>query len=633
MCRPSGLRLALPIVLLLSSAVWGSTALADERPNILWITAEDLSAVLGCYGDPQARTPHIDRLAAEGVRYTRAYANASVCSPARNTLITGMYATSLGGQHLRTVITLPPEVRPFPMYLREAGYYCTNNVKEDYQFITPPETWDESSTTAHWRNRPDPEMPFFAVFNIMTTHQSRIRFAEEDIPELARLGPEERHHPAAMVVPPYYPDTPAVREDLARLYDLTTAMDYLVGDFLAELEEEGLAEDTIVFFYSDHGTGLPRHKRWLYEGGIHVPLIVHFPEKYRHLAPAAPGESVDRLVSFVDFAPTVLSLAGVEVPEIIEGRAFLGPQEGLPQPYVFAYADRVDEVYDMSRAVTDGRYKLIIHFMPHRPMMPRSTFSEITATRQELRRLRAAGELEGPAAEFTAPTKPPIEFFDLSRDPHELDNLAAGDAPPPASFVRLRDALFDWMRQTNDLGLFPEPEMFRRSGDDAPYTMARQPGGFDERLLDAALPRSALEPRLAMLLDHDAAVRFWAAVGLLAAGERALPYREELDAALADPAPEVRFTAAEALTRLGEPDEALTVVAAGLESDNPYVRLYAAVTLSALGELAEPVLPQIQEAVTRELAAEGDYPLFIRWALGHVLDELGLDSSAAARFP
>ncbi len=607
-----------------------------DRPNILWITCEDLSPVLGCYGDKLAVTPNLDRLAREGVRYTNAYATASVCSPARSTLITGMYATSLGTQHLRAVLPLPEGVRPFPVYLRQAGYYCTNNVKEDYQFVTPQETWDESSTKAHWRNRKAGQ-PFFSVFNIMTTHQSRIRYAEEKVPELARLKPGERHDPAKMVLPPYYPDTPLVRADVARVYDLATAMDYQVGDLLGELKEDGLADDTIVFFYSDHGTGMPRHKRWLYDGGLRVPLIVRFPEKYKQLAPAKPGQTTDRLVSFVDFAPTVLGLAGLKPPGIMQGQAFLGPHAREPRKYVFAAADRVDEVYDMSRAVSDGRYLFILNFMPHRPAMQKSTFSEITDTRKELRRLAAQGKLTGAAKHLMSPNKPPVELYDTQTDPHNVHNLAESPAHRDTS-TRLFGALSDTMIDVRDTGFLPEPEMLRRSAGQSPYTMARTPGQFPLKdALSAALVvggGTGERARLAALLgDKDAGVRFWAAVGLLALGEDSRPVADQLTAALKDPCPEVRYTAAEALARLGHEKEALLVVTEGLKHDEPATRLYAAITLAALGEKARPALPQIREALANAQDAKGDWPMYFRWALGHVLENCGLDNPEGRKLP
>ena len=312
-----------------------------SRPNIVRITAEDISPDLGCYGDAYAVTPNIDRMAREGVRYTQAFATAPVCSPARSCLITGLYATTLGTQHLRSLFPIPEAFHGYPAYLRAAGYYCTNNEKTDYNTASEPAiiaaSWDESSGRAHWRKR-RPAQPFFSVFNLMVSHQSRASvWPQQQFEQMISkvLTPAERHDPDRAPVPPYYPDTPKVRRTLARYYDCVTAMDKEVGRILDELAADGLAEDTIVFFYGDNGRGLPRGKRTLYDTGLHEPLIIRFPKKFQHLAPAAPGQTLDRLVSFVDFPPAVLSLAGLQPPAYMQGTAFLGPHAGPPRQYVY----------------------------------------------------------------------------------------------------------------------------------------------------------------------------------------------------------------------------------------------------------------------------------------------------------
>jgi arylsulfatase A-like enzyme len=283
------------VIVLLGLTPVALAAAPNHQPNILWVTAEDLCPDLGCYGDNYARTPHLDALAREGLRYTHAFATASVCSPARSCLITGMYATSLGTQRLRSQFPVPPNVRGFPALLREAGYYTCNNVKTDYNmrdeaaFIR--DCWNECSPRAHWRGR-RPGQPFFAVFNIMTTHQSRLSVwpqAEFESEVGAKLTPEERHDPARVPLPPYYPDTPEARRAWARYHDCITVMDKEVEALLRELAADGLADDTIVFFYGDNGMGMPRGKRCLWDTGLRVPLLIRFPERFRGLAPAAPG--------------------------------------------------------------------------------------------------------------------------------------------------------------------------------------------------------------------------------------------------------------------------------------------------------------------------------------------------------
>jgi len=344
---------ALFVAVFSAAAVWA--AAPAERPNILWLTCEDMSPNLGCYGDPDAVTPNVDRLAARGVRYTQAFAPAGVCAPARSCLITGMYASSIGSHHMRSIATLPQSIRPFTTYLRQAGYFCTNQSKQDYNFKTPPDAWDIGrGAKAHWRSR-QTDQPFFAVFNCVDTHESRIRG-----PTTAKvlLTEAERRDPDRIHLPPYLPDTPLIRRDWARELDLITMMDKAwFPRLMGQLEEDGLADDTIIFFFGDHGVGLPRSKQFVYDSGMRVPLIIYFPPKWQYLAPAGPGSTVDRLVSFVDFGPTVLSLAGVPIPKHVKGRLFLGTQATAPRKYVYGIRDRMDERYDMTRTVRDDRFK------------------------------------------------------------------------------------------------------------------------------------------------------------------------------------------------------------------------------------------------------------------------------------
>ena len=300
-------------------------------PNVLWIVAEDHGPHHGSYGDAYAVTPNLDRLAAEGARFTRAFAVTPVCAPARSGIITGMYPTSIGSHHMRSTAVPPPHVKGFTERLRAAGYFTTNNAKTDYNFSPwlPTETrravreaplglWDQNGEHAHWRNRA-PGQPFFSVFNLGASHEGQVRMPDDRFAErTARLAPKARHDPASAPLPPYYPDTPEVRRDIARYYDLVTVMDAAAGEILAALEADGLADDTVVFFYGDHGWGLPRGKRWVYDSGLRVPLLVRWPGRIE------PGTVRSDLVSFIDFAPTLLSLAGVAVPAHMQGRVFLG---------------------------------------------------------------------------------------------------------------------------------------------------------------------------------------------------------------------------------------------------------------------------------------------------------------------
>ncbi len=584
-----------------------------------------MSPTLGCYGDKYAYTPNLDRLASEGVLYKHAYANAPLCTPARSSIITGVFASSLGTQHLRGVMPLSPRINGYPEFLRRAGYYCTNNVKEDYNFKTPDSFWDESSNTAHWRKGPK-RKPFFSIFNFMTTHQSRTRYEKDELEKVNQdLPPEARHDPAKAPLPPYYPDTPRIRTNTAVFYTQVTRMDQQVADILEQLEEDGLAEDTIVFFYSDHGSGLPRGKRWPHDTGLRVPLIIRFPQKYRHLAPSGPGTKTDRMVSFVDFPATVLSLVGIEPPDYMQGIPFLGRYDGKPREEIFAIRDRVDEVLEFSRTIRDGRYQYIRNFMPHRPRMQRSFFSERTPIRQEIRRLHAEGKLEGEEAWLMAPTKPADELYDLQTDPWEMNNLA-GKPEHAERLDRMRHKLYDWMLETRDLSLLHENDMIKRADGRMPYEFAHDDTVYPmERIFNVAkrIGRGPQQVSIfkASLHDSDPAVRYWAATGLAVLGKKADPARAMLIKALSDPKSWVRFAAAEACCNLGRRKRAVKVLADGLELPNIKENLHAAEILVALGEQTRPALPQMKAAVKK---AEGlkDHGWYMREALTYLIGEL-----------
>jgi len=457
-----------------------------RRPNILWISFEDTNPFYGCYGDPVARTPNLDRLASEGCLYTHAFSTAGVCAPARSAIITGMYPISIGTHHMRTTHTNPftPEmptpysavvphyVRCFTEYLRAAGYYCTNNVKTDYQFDPPFTAWDELSREAHWRNRPDPDQPFFAVFNLTRTHESGMW--PEKCPQIT-FDPDE------IEVPPYYPDTPKVREALARMYTNIEYNDRILGELLRQLEEDGLAENTVVFHWSDHGP-LPRGKRWPYDAGIHVPLIVRWPGVIE------PGSVSDRLISTIDLGPTVLSIAGVEIPYHMQGRAFLGEQAAPPRKYVYATRDRYDESYDMVRAVRDKRFKYIRNYRPDLPYLLWIPYRNRHPILQEMWRLYLEGKLEGPQLLMFRSRRPVEELYDTQSDPYEINNLAYDPEYRPV-LERMRRALDEWLEEVGDMGRISEEEMVRRW-----YPEGRQPQTAPPLFIPICEENPGLEP-------------------------------------------------------------------------------------------------------------------------------------------
>jgi arylsulfatase A-like enzyme len=581
---------------------------APDRPNILWLSAEDISAHLGCYGDPHAITPNLDQLAAEGTRYTHAFTAAGVCAPCRSTIITGMFQNSIGTHHMRCNSTLPDWLKPFPIYLRDDGYFCTNNSKTDYQFSKPAkdDIWDECSGKGSWTDRAD-DQPFFAVFNFTGCHESGIASESKYQNVTENLSADQRQDPDKLTtLPPYYPDTPVTREDWKRNYELITAMDAWAGDHIQALKDAGLYEDTIIFYWSDHGVGLPRAKRWLYDSGTRIPLIVRIPEKYRTGKQGKPGTVSDELVNSVDFAPTVLNLAGLPVPDYIQGRAFLGDKLSKPRTYAYGARDRMDERYDIIRAVRDKRYRYIRNFEPLKPYYQFMNTPEKGATMQEIRRIEAGGEVPDSVALFTASRKPVEELYDLEADPHELHNLA-GDPAQKDRLDTMRQACLDWQFDIRDIGLLPEAEIEIREKDaGSRFEILRSKNGKEmvARLIDAAAKASEGESRIPDLLsaleDEDAAVRYWGATGLGNIGPPAASTSEALENALTDPSPSVRIAAARALCRMGELDTGLPVLEQELKTEHQWARLQAAIDLDELDDAARPALESLQAALEKQ---------------------------------
>jgi arylsulfatase A-like enzyme len=584
----------------------GPANAAQDRPNILWITADDLSLALGAYGDDYATTPNLDALAEQSVRYTNAFATAPVCSPSRSTLITGRYAPSLGTHQMRSTFPIPDAITGFPAHLREAGYFTTNNVKTDYntgdyQRIIR-ESWNKNSSEAHWRDRADKDRPFFSVFNFMESHQSRAMVwpRKQFIERIqSRLAPDQMHDPADAPVPPYYPDTPITRQAIARYYDCVTAMDQEVGRILRQLKADGLADETIVIFYGDHGSGMPRHKRALLDTGMQVPLLIRFPEKYQHLAPAKPGGIVDRLVSFVDFAPTTLSLAGVSIPDTMQGRPFLGQADAQPREYVFGHRDRVDEAMDMARSVRGERYLYIRNYMPHLGYNQPTAWPDQSLLRDEFYRLADRQRMTDAQWHFAGPTRPPEELYDTKSDPKNLNNLA--NAPKhQEALKRMRRVHRRHVKKTHDLGFLPESLQWQRTEGTTPWEAARDG-------LDLAQARQAAEQvgkadasALVENLRHDdPAVRYWGALALAGREQLTSNGRSALTDALTDPVPAVRIEAAGALAQHGAVERALPVLTEALASDRLAVVLHATRTIELLDKKARSARSAMQQVADR----------------------------------
>jgi arylsulfatase A-like enzyme len=557
----------------LATAVLG--AAEPLRPNILWIVSEDNGPYLGCYGEPLARTPVLDRLAREGVRYTRARAAAPVCAPSRCSLITGRYASALGTQNMRSRWEVPAGVRYFPELLRAAGWYCSNNAKTDYNIGNDriAEAWDESGKQAHWRRRPAGR-PFFSVFNLETTHESCLH----------RRLPLTTD-PAAVRVPAYLPDLPEVRQDIAQYHDRMAAMDAQVGELLAELERDGLAGSTIVVYYSDHAGALPRGKRFLYDSGTRVPLIVRVPPALRALAAQDPGTACDELAGLIDLGPTVLSWCGIQPPPEFHGRALAGPFRAPPPPWLFTFRERMDERYDSSRAVTDGRLLYIRNYQPQVANGQHLDYQWQAASMRAWAAAFAAGTLTPVQAAFFR-AKPVEELYDLAADPDNVVDLAA-DPAHAGALAGLRAALHASLIAVRDTGFLPEPLLATlRAGQPSLAYAAdeqRYPLGRLVELVDRMQVGRDAAAVAAGLGDPHPVVRHWAASASYVLGEEPAG----LAALLADANPAIRVAAAEAILRRRPEPAAVAVINATLGGAEPWpVRLAAANAVARLADRA-----------------------------------------------
>jgi len=501
----------------------------------------------------------------------------------------------MGTQHLRSIVPRPEAVTPLPVLMQRQGYYTTNNSKTDYNFSAEG-LWDANGPDAHWQNRPDAARPFFSVFNYGTTHEGQV-----ETPDPKRWTiPERLHDPATVTLPPFHPDTQEMRRLWARQHDLITVFDAQVGQLLADLEADGLAEHTIIFIFGDHGYGLPGYKRWLTHGGLQVPFLVHVPEQYRHLIAGPKIGTTDRLISFVDAVPTVLSLVGAPIPETVEGQAFLGPNAPAPRDYVFAARSRADDVYDMGRAVSNGRYLYVQHFMPHRPYIVDAViFGERKSSIVELRASREAGALSPEQDAYYFGPKPIEALYDLAADPHNRVNLMNAPeylADYRSITARFRKELFEWMLRTRDTGLLPEAEIMIRAEGTTPYDYMRSvPYETVRDWIAFALYHTDPPERLQRNLDHeDPVVRYWAMMGLMDEVEQRSTLQHAVEPLLSDTMPSTALLAAEFLCKEEECTSSREVVATHWNDDRPWVKMQAARTLVELGEEGCALLPEAE---------------------------------------
>ena len=584
------------ILIILASILYQRSKenIPSELPNILWLTSEDNSPFLGCYGDEFATTPNLDKLASEGFLYTHAYANAPVCAPTRNTILTGVYACSGGNENMRSNYPKSDIVKTYPEYLRQAGYYCTNNVKTDYNLgnFDDKSIWDDCSNTAHYKNRPDGK-PFFAVFNTTISHESSIH---KSIP-----NEELRHSSNEVPLPPYHPATPEMKHDWAQYYDKVEDMDTWVGDKLKELEEAGLLENTIVFYYGDHGGVLARSKRYVYETGTRVPFIIRIPEKYKYLFPEEKtGSKVDRLVSFVDLVPTLLSIAKIQIPEYLQGNAFLGLQKTADPEYAYMFRGRMDERFDMCRAVRDQRFRYIRNYMPYRIYGQHLEYLWLAPSIVSWEKAYLNGECNETQSAFWK-TKPAEELYDTENDPWEVKNLAA-DLNYLDVLERMRAANRDWVTRIYDAGFIPEADRIDRAGETPMYDYMRSGKvNLDEVINAAEIATlgeiSNLETLQGFLKSDESAVRYWGATGLLILGEGAKPAIVDLKTAISDKSANVVAMAAEALYNLGEKETARTALLSVLDNPNEMSRCHALNVIDCINESSKEIIDGVVKMI------------------------------------
>ena len=527
-------------------------AFGQKKPNILWITIEDTSPqFIGCYGDKNAKTPVIDQLAQEGVRFTNAFSTGTVCSPSRSAIITGVPTYKIGTGHHRSQIPVPEYIKGFPHFLKNAGYHTSNNFKTDYnvadqkQFIK--EAWNESSNTAGWWNKKDGQ-PFFAVFNFPESHQSRTmtwpydQYIEQvytQLPERKRIAED------AFEMPPIYHDSPAMRKQVARLYNSISLTDHRIGQLLDRLEKDGLRDDTIIFFYADHGEGMPRGKTNGIDYGYRVPFVIWFPEKYKQLNPWNTDNGVvEELVNFENLAPTVLSLAGADIPDYMKGRALLGDKRKPSPDYLLLSSDRADNGPDMVRTITDGRYVYSRNYMPYLPQMRYIRYMEIADITKQIRADHEADRLDSLQESFLS-ARPHEFLFDIEADQWETKNLA-GSSEHQEVLNAMREQLDVRLTDARDVHFLPEYELAEIQKTTNPYEFRQNSERFpfDEIYAAASLSgqrdASSLKEQTELLKSENPILRYWAVTGLRShPAEHIASIQKELKKAMNDTYPPV----------------------------------------------------------------------------------------------
>ena len=583
------------------------SAFAQDRPNILWVTIEDTSPqFIGCYGNQDAATPVIDKLAEEGVRFTNAFSTGTVCSPSRSAIITGVPTYKLGTGHHRSKVPVPNFIKGFPYFLKKAGYYTSNNFKTDYnvanekQFVD--EAWHESSDSAGWWNKGS-DQPFFAVFNFPESHQSRTmswpfeQYEKEvwnQLPEAFRIADN------AFKMPPIYKDSPEMRKQMARVYNSIALTDIRIGQLLQRLEEDGLRDDTIIFFYADHGEGMPRGKTNGIDYGYRVPFVIWFPEKYKQLNPwNSSNGTVDELVNFESLAPTVLGLAEVDVPDYYKGRAMLGEQRKPAIDYLLLASDRADNGPDLVRTITDGRYLYSRNYMPFLPQLRYIRYLEISDIIKQIRSDHKSGSLDSLQRSLLT-ERPPEFLFDIQTDQWETENLI--DSPKHQSKLKeMRKQLDSKLKKAKDVHFLPEYELGEISKSTTPYEFRQDDKRYPFEVIYAAASlsgkrdASSLKEQVRLLKNKNPIVRYWAITGLQShSKEQITSYKKEIETVMEDPYPPVAILASALVYEYFDNKDAQYKIQRFCKSDNMHLALLALNSVLYFDE-KEPFLETVKK--------------------------------------
>ena len=613
-----------------------SSIFAAERPNILWIVSEDNSPLLGAYGDDYATTPHIDELAKKSIVFDNAFANSPVCAPTRFSIITGMHANAMGTGNMRSRNRVPSFVKAYTHYLRKAGYHVTNDNKTDYNYATAnvdntvlrsyqewqaidSQLWDKGTYTDRKKGQ-----PFLHVYNMYESHESRLHMPLDN----------RQHNPKDVTLPPYHPDTVEIRNDWALYYDRISQMDSLVGKKLQELKAAGELENTIVFYYSDHGGALARSKRFVYDTGTKIPFMVYAPKKFQHLLNHKMGDRSNQIIDIVDLAPTLFYLAGIEKPSHMHGQNIFSVSADKNKKYTYLYRGRMDVRIDLVRALRDKKFKYIRNYMPHRPNGQHLGYLWKAASVRSWEQACQQNLCNKIQQRFWQ-SRPAEELYDIEADPWEVNNLA-NDSSYKKVLLSMREDLRQKNRHYKDAGFIPEGELSLRTQHITGYEFVRKDNFPINQVIEtaeiASLGKVENTKLLINRLSHpEASVRYWAATGLSILKDQALPAKKPLIRRLNDSSADVQIAAAEALAYLGFENYALPTMMKQLRHESPLVRIHAANALNEIGIKASAVVDELQAMVTalEKQKAEGNLPEenYLLSALSHTVEKLSLKAA------